>query len=74
MVRCLLCRSFDCSIEVGQGDIIRISPNEVSSRVHMFMSRLGNWDSLPRFITAPLCKADGVQRNLQSPEQMGQGL
>ena len=42
MVRCLLCRSFDCSIEVGQGDIIRISPNEVSSRVHMFMSRLGN--------------------------------
>jgi hypothetical protein len=49
-------RSFDRSIDAGQGDIIRISPNEVNGASH-----LGSRDSLPSFLAAPLCKTDGVQ-------------
>jgi hypothetical protein len=33
----------------------------------------GGRDSLPSFLAAPLCKTDGVQRDIQFPEQMGQG-
>jgi hypothetical protein len=47
---------FDCKIDTGQGDIIRISPNEVDSASHS--EGLG---SFALFFTAPLCETDGVQ-------------
>ena len=39
------------------------------------MARLawGSRDSLASFPVAPLFKTDGVQRDIQLPEQMGQG-
>jgi hypothetical protein len=64
------CRYLDCSFDPWTGDIVRIAPNEVI----ICTSRLTNRDSLPSSFTAPLCKTDGVRRNLHFQEQMGQGL
>ena len=47
---------FDCKIDTGQGDIIRISPNEVDSTSHS--ESLG---SFALFFAAPLCETDSVQ-------------